>query len=41
VPVGRARLRFTFSAAHSDAQVSALIDAVTDIMSNHAVLSAP
>jgi 8-amino-7-oxononanoate synthase len=41
VPVGSARLRFTFSAAHSDAQVDALIDVVTNVMSKHAVLSEP
>jgi 8-amino-7-oxononanoate synthase len=40
VPRGSARLRFTFSAAHSDAQVDALIDAVTNIMSKHAAPAA-
>jgi 8-amino-7-oxononanoate synthase len=40
VPAGSARLRFTFSAAHSDTQVDALIDAVTNIMSEHAARSA-
>jgi 8-amino-7-oxononanoate synthase len=39
VPVGRARLRFTFSAAHTDTQVDALIDAVTNIMSTQPVLA--
>jgi 8-amino-7-oxononanoate synthase len=33
VPAGSARLRFTFSAAHTDARVDALIDAVSSIMS--------
>jgi len=41
VPAGRARLRFTFSAAHTDAQVDALIDAVTNIMSTQTVLAQP
>lgn len=41
VPAGSARLRFTFSAAHSDAQVDALIDVVTNVMSKHAVPSEP
>jgi 8-amino-7-oxononanoate synthase len=41
VPEGTARLRFTFSAAHSNAQVDALIDAVANITSKHPVLSAP
>jgi 8-amino-7-oxononanoate synthase len=41
VPAGSARLRFTFSAAHSDAQVDALIDAVTNIMSTQTVLAQP
>ena len=38
---GRARLRFTFSAAHSDAQVDALIDAVTNIMSTQTIVAQP
>ena len=41
VPAGRARLRFTFSAAHTDMQVDALIDAVTNIMSTQTVLAQP
>ena len=41
VPAGSARLRFTFSAAHSDAQVDALIDAVTNIMSTQTVVAQP
>jgi 8-amino-7-oxononanoate synthase len=41
VPAGRARLRFTFSAAHTDAQVDALIDAVTNIMSTQTALAPP
>jgi 8-amino-7-oxononanoate synthase len=41
VPAGLARLRFTFSAAHSEAQVDALIDAVTNIMSTQTVLAQP
>ena len=41
VPAGRARLRFTFSAAHSEAQVDALIEAVTNIMSTQTVLARP
>ncbi len=41
VPAGRARLRFTFSAAHTDTQLDALIDAVSNIMSKHALLCAP
>jgi 8-amino-7-oxononanoate synthase len=39
VPAGSARLRFTFSAAHSDTHVDALIDAVTNIMSAQTVLA--
>ncbi|MBV8513355.1 MAG: 8-amino-7-oxononanoate synthase [Xanthobacteraceae bacterium] len=41
VPAGRARLRFTFSAAHTDRQVDALIDAVTNIISTQTVLARP
>ncbi|MBV9627200.1 MAG: 8-amino-7-oxononanoate synthase [Xanthobacteraceae bacterium] len=41
VPAGRARLRFTFSAAHTDRQVDTLIDAVTNIMSTQTVLAQP
>ena len=41
VPMGRARLRFTFSAAHTDAQVYALIDAVINMMSKHTAPAAP
>jgi 8-amino-7-oxononanoate synthase len=41
VPAGRARLRFTFSAAHTDAQVDALIDAVTNIMSTRTARAQP
>jgi 8-amino-7-oxononanoate synthase len=33
VPAGTARLRFIFSAAHTEAQVDALVDALTSIMS--------
>ena len=39
VPAGSARLRFTFSAAHSEAQVDALIDAVTNIMFTQTALA--
>jgi 8-amino-7-oxononanoate synthase len=41
VPMGRARLRFTFSAAHTDAQVDALINAVINMMSKHTAPAAP
>jgi 8-amino-7-oxononanoate synthase len=32
VPAGTARLRITFSAAHEEAQVDALIDALTKVL---------